>query len=102
MPVVTRNHIGRREIGKTDATNIQDLLTEELPGLEFRIRDESGNVAQYEERFSAETPYFLVDGERLAGGKRWTMSTTTDSILRNVGKVEIVKGRHRLCGAQCT
>lgn len=34
VPVVTRL-ITTDEIRKTDATNIQDLLTEELPGLEF-------------------------------------------------------------------
>ena len=34
VPVVTRL-ITADEIKKTDATNIQDLLTEELPGLEF-------------------------------------------------------------------
>ena len=37
VPMVTRV-ISAEEIGKTDATNIQDLLTEELPGLEFDSR----------------------------------------------------------------
>ena len=33
-PVVTRL-ISAEDIARTDATNIQDLLTEEIPGLEF-------------------------------------------------------------------
>ena len=34
VPVVTRV-INSEDLGKVDATNIQDLLTEEIPGLEF-------------------------------------------------------------------
>lgn len=89
VPVVTRV-ISAEEIGKTDATNIQDLLTEELPGLEFGYamsQETSLNMSG----FGGNAVLFLVDGERLAG-------ETMDNVdynrlnLENVGKVEIVKG----------
>ena len=89
VPVVTRV-ISSDEIAKTDATNIQDLLTEEIPGLEF------GYVMSQETSlnmngFGGSAVLFLVDGERLAG-------ETMDNVdynrlnLENVGRVEIVKG----------
>lgn len=89
VPVVTRV-ISAEEIGKADATNIQDLLTEELPGLEFGYamsQETSLNMSG----FGGNAVLFLVDGERLAG-------ETMDNVdynrlnLDNVGKVEIVKG----------
>ena len=78
------------EIRKTDATNIQDLLTEEIPGLEFGYamsQETSLNMSG----FGGSAVLFLVDGERLAG-------ETMDNVdynrlnLDNVGQVEIVKG----------
>lgn len=89
VPVVTRV-ISADEIAKTDATNIQDLLTEELPGLEFGYamsQETSLNMSG----FGGSAILFLVDGERLAG-------ETMDNVdynrlnLGNAGKVEIVKG----------
>lgn len=89
VPVVTRV-ITSDEIEKTDATNIQDLLTEELPGLEFGYamsQETSLNMSG----FGGNAVLFLVDGERLAG-------ETMDNVdynrlnLDNVGRVEIVKG----------
>lgn len=89
VPVVTRV-ISSDEIAKTDATNIQDLLTEEIPGLEFGYamsQETSLNMSG----FGGNAVLFLVDGERLAG-------ETMDNVdynrlnLENVGQVEIVKG----------
>lgn len=89
VPVVTRV-ISSDDIAKTDATNIQDLLTEEIPGLEFGYamsQETSLNMSG----FGGNAILFLVDGERLAG-------ETMDNVdynrlnLENVGKVEIVKG----------
>lgn len=89
MPVVTRV-ITSEDISKADATNIQDLLTEELPGLEFGYamsQETSLNMSG----FGGSSVLFLVDGERLAG-------ETMDNVdykrlnLDNVGHVEIVKG----------
>lgn len=89
VPVVTRV-ITSEDISKADATNIQDLLTEELPGLEFGYamsQETSLNMSG----FGGSSVLFLVDGERLAG-------ETMDNVdynrlnLDNVGQVEIVKG----------
>lgn len=89
VPVVTRL-ISADEIRKTDATNIQDLLTEELPGLEFgyaMTQETTLNMSG----FGGSAVLFLVDGERLAG-------ETMDNVdynrlnLSNVGRVEVVKG----------
>lgn len=89
VPVVTRL-ITEDEIKKTDATNIQDLLTEELPGLEFGYamsQETSLNMSG----FGGNAVLFLVDGERLAG-------ETMDNVdynrlnLESVGRVEVVKG----------
>jgi len=89
VPVVTRL-ISSDEIRKADATNIQDLLSEELPGLEFTYamsQETSLNMSG----FGGKAVLFLVDGERLAG-------ETMDNVdfnrlnLDNVGQVEVVKG----------
>lgn len=89
VPVVTRL-ISLPDIKKVDATNIQDLLTQELPGLEFGLamsQETSLNMSG----FGGNAVLFLVDGERMAGE---TMDNTDYNRLNldNVGKIEIVKG----------
>lgn len=89
VPVVTRL-ICLTDIKKTDATNVQDLLTQELPGLEFGLamsQETSLNMSG----FGGNAVLFLVDGERLAGE---TMDNTDYNRLNldDVGKIEIVKG----------
>lgn len=89
VPVVTRL-ISAEDIAKTDATDIQDLLTDELPGLEFGYsmsQETSLNMSG----FGGNAILFLVDGEKLAGE---TLDNVDYSrlILGNVGRVEIVKG----------
>ena len=88
-PVVTRL-ITLHDIKMTDATNIQDLLTLEIPGLEFGFamsQETSLNMGG----FGGNAVLFLVDGERMAG-------ETMDNVdynrmnLDNVGRIEIVKG----------
>ena len=88
-PVVTRL-ITRYDIKIADATNIQDLLTQEIPGLEFGLamsQETSLNMSG----FGGNAVLFLVDGERMAG-------ETMDNVdynrmnLDNVGRIEIVKG----------
>ena len=89
VPVVTRL-ITSDEIKKTDAANIQDLLTEELPGLEFGYAM-SQETSLNMNGFGGSAILFLVDGERLAG-------ETIDNVdynrltLDRVGQIEIVKG----------
>ena len=89
VPVVTRL-ISLDDIKKTDATNIQDLLVQELPGLEFGFamsQETSLNMSG----FGGNAVLFLVDGERVAGE---TVDNTDYNRLNldNVGRIEIVKG----------
>lgn len=89
VPVVTRVITGE-DIKRNDATNVQDLLTEELPGLEFGY-SMSQETSLTMNGFGGNAVLFLVDGERLAG-------ETLDNVdynrlnLENVGRIEIVKG----------
>ena len=88
-PVVTRL-ITANDLKIADATNIQDLLTEQMPGLEFGYamnQETSLNM----NGFGGNAVLFLVDGERLAGE---TMDNVDYSRLNldNVGRIEIVKG----------
>jgi len=88
-PVVTRL-ITLRDIKIVDATNIQDMLIQELPGLEFGFamsQETSLNMSG----FGGNAVLFLIDGERLAGE---TMDNTDYNRLNldNVGRIEIVKG----------
>lgn len=89
VPVVTRL-LTVENIKKADASNIQDLLMEELPGLEFGFT--MGNETSLSMGgFGGNAVLFLVDGERLAG-------ETMDNVdynrlnLDDVGQVEIVRG----------
>ena len=88
-PVVTRL-ITLHDIKIADATNIQDMLIQEIPGLEFGFamaQETSINMSG----FGGNSILFLVDGERMAG-------ETMDNVdynrmnLDNVGRIEIVKG----------
>lgn len=89
VPVVTRL-ITSADIRKADATNVQDLLTEELPGLEFGYAM-SQETSLTMNGFGGNSVLFLVDGERLAGE---TMNNVDYSRLNldNVGRIEVVKG----------
>ncbi len=89
VPVLTRL-ITQDDIAKVDATNVQDLLQQELPGLEFSYsmnQQTSLNMSG----FGGNSVLFLVDGERMAG-------ETLDNIdysrlnMTGVGRIEIVKG----------
>ena len=88
-PVVTRL-ITLHDIKISDATNIQDMLTLEIPGLEFGFAM-SQETSLRMNGFGGNAVLFLVDGERMAG-------ETMDNIdynrmtLAGVGRIEIVKG----------
>lgn len=89
VPVVTRL-IPLADLKKADATNVQDLLTQELPGLEFGFAM-SQETSLNMNGFGGNAVLFLVDGERLAGE---TMDNTDYNRLNldDVGRIEIVKG----------
>ncbi len=88
IPVVTRV-ITAEDIEKVDATNIKDMLQQELPGLEFTysMGQQVLNMGGYD----GNNILFLVDGERMAG-------ESIDNIdfsrldMSNIERIEIVKG----------
>ena len=91
-PVVTRL-ITLHDIKITDATNIQDMLIQELPGLEFGFamsQETSLNMSG----FGGNAVLFLVDGERMAGETMDNVDYSRMS-LENAGRIEIVKGEPR-------
>ena len=89
IPVVTRV-ITAEDIQKVDATNIKDMLQQELPGLEFTFSMGS-QVVMNMGGYDGNNILFLVDGERMAG-------ETMDNIdfsrlnLNSIERIEIVKG----------
>ncbi|MDE7403422.1 MAG: TonB-dependent receptor, partial [Muribaculaceae bacterium] len=89
VPVITRV-IGSEELAHGDPTDIQELLTEELPGIEFGYAMSQETALQMG-GFGGNAVLFLVDGERLSGE---TMDNVDYSRLdlTNASRVEIVKG----------
>ena len=88
-PIQTRV-ITSRDIARTDATNVKDLLQQELPGVEFSYAMNQQTHLNFS-GFGGQGVLFLVDGERLAGE---TMDDVDFSRLTmdNVERIEIVKG----------
>lgn len=88
-PVQTRV-ISRDDIVNSDATNIQELLTQELPGVEYSFAMNQLTHLNFN-GFGGQSVLFLVDGERLSGE---TMDDVDFSRLTmdNVERVEIVSG----------
>lgn len=88
-PVQTRV-ISRRDIERIDATNIQDLLTQTMPGAEFTYAMNQQTHLNFS-GFGGQGLLFLVDGERMAGE---TMDDVDFSriTLENVERIEIVRG----------
>lgn len=89
VPVITRV-IARQDIENSDVSTVQDLLQNEMPGIEFTF-SMNQQVNLNMQGFGGNSVLFLVDGERMAG-------ETLDNIdysrlnLDNVDHVEIVKG----------
>ena len=88
-PVQTRL-ITSADIAKVDATNIEDLLQAEMPGVEFSYAMNQ-QVHMNFAGFGGQSVLFLVDGEHLAGE---TMDDVDFSRLDMAGvdQIEIVKG----------
>ena len=88
-PIQTRL-ITADDIKKVDATNIQDLLQQELPGVEFSYAMNQ-QINMNFSGFAGQGVLILVDGERLAGE---TMDNVDFSRLNmsNIARIEIIKG----------
>lgn len=88
-PVATRL-ITRREIEAADVTDIQGLLQQEMPGVEFSYAMNQQTHLNFA-GFGGQSVLFLVDGERLAG-------ETMDDVdfgrlmMANVERIEVVRG----------
>lgn len=89
VPIQTRV-ITASDIAKSDATNIEDLLQQELPGVEFSYAMNQ-QVNMNLSGFAGQSVLFLVDGERLAGETMDNIDFTRLS-MSNIECVEIVKG----------
>lgn len=88
-PIQTRV-ISAADIAKTDATNIEELLQQELPGIEFSYAMNQ-QVNMNLSGFAGQSVLFLVDGERIAGETMDNIDFTRLS-MANVERIEIVKG----------
>lgn len=88
-PIQTRL-ITSRDIERTDATNVQDLLQQEIPGAEFSYAMNQQTHLNFS-GFGGQGVLFLVDGERLAGDVSGDIDFSRLS-MDNVERVEIVKG----------
>ena len=89
VPIQTRL-ITQKDIQRTDATDVQDLLQQEMPGVEF-------SYAMNQQRhmnfcgFGGQSILILIDGERLAGETLDDVDFTRLN-MANVERIEIVKG----------
>lgn len=88
-PIQTRV-ITSKEIERLDATNVQDLLQQELPGVEFSYAMNQQTHLNFS-GFGGQGVLFLVDGERLAGETMDDVDFTRLN-MDNVERIEIVKG----------
>lgn len=88
-PIQTRV-INARELARLDATNVQDLLQQELPGVEFSYAMNQQTHLNFS-GFGGQGVLFLVDGERLAGETMDDVDFTRLNV-DNVERIEIVKG----------
>ena len=88
-PIQTRV-INAKELARLDATNVQDLLQQELPGVEFSYAMNQQTHLNFSS-FEGHRVLFLVDGERLAGETMDDVDFTRLN-MDNVERIEIVKG----------
>ena len=88
-PIQTRL-ITAADIAKADATNVEDLLQQEMPGVEFSYAMNQQTHMNFC-GFGGQSILFLVDGERLAGETMDDIDFTRLN-MANVERIEIVKG----------
>ena len=89
VPIQTQL-ITAEDIERTDATNVQDLLQQELPGVEFSYAMNQQVHLNFS-GFGGQSVLFLVDGERLAGETLDDIDFTRLN-MANVERIEIVRG----------
>ena len=89
VPIQTRL-ITSADIAKVDATNVQDLLQQEMPGVEFSYAMNQQTHLNFA-GFGGQSVLFLVDGERLSGEAMDDVDFNR-LVTTNVDHIEIVKG----------
>lgn len=89
VPIQTRL-ITTEDIRQTDATNVQDLLQQEMPGVEFSYAMNQQTHLNFS-GFGGQSVLFLIDGERLAGETMDDIDFTRLD-MGDVERIEIVKG----------
>ena len=89
VPIQTRL-ITAQDIQKVDATNVEDLLQQEMPGVEFSYAMNQQTHLNFS-GFGGQNVLFLVDGERLAGETMDDVDFTRLN-MASVERIEIVKG----------
>lgn len=88
IPVITQV-VTARQIEERGVSNIQDLLTQEVPGLNFQ---EVGYGTDIDiQGLGSKHILFLIDGERIAGENGGNIDYSRIN-LYNVDRIEIVKG----------
>lgn len=87
-PVLTQV-ISQKDIEKSDATNLRDLLQQVMPGVEFSYAMNQ-QVHMNFSGFGGQSMLVLVDGERLAGETMDDVDFTRLD-MQNVDHIEIVK-----------
>lgn len=87
-PIQTRV-ITHADIEKADATNVEDLLQQEMPGVEFSFAM-NGLKHMNMCGFGGQSILFMVDGERLAGETMDDVDFTRLN-MANVERIEIVR-----------
>ena len=89
VPIQTQV-ITSKDIERADASNIQELLGQELPGVEFSYAMNQQMHINFS-GFSGQNVLFLVDGERLSGENLDNIDFTRLN-MNDVDHIEIVKG----------
>lgn len=89
VPVVT-TVISSKEIEKTGALTIADVLQSEIPGVEFS-RQMDGQVVMNMQGMGGSDVLFLIDGERMAGESLNNIDYERLNI-DNIERVEIARG----------
>jgi outer membrane receptor for ferrienterochelin and colicins len=88
VPVITQV-INTRDISNRGITNVQDVLEQDIPGLEFQRGGFGSDIKM--QGLEAKNILILIDGERMAGENGYNVDYSRLN-AENVERIEIVKG----------
>jgi outer membrane receptor for ferrienterochelin and colicins len=87
-PVITQV-INTRDISNRGITNVQDVMEQDIPGLEFHRGGFGSDIKM--QGLEAKNILILIDGERMAGENGYNVDYSRLN-AENVERIEIVKG----------